>query len=279
VTHATTGALAIAASVLALLSLPLVAAWHPRLDGHPDRAALRDAGWRSPIGTWEAIRLAAIVVGIAAAAMAGLFPAFGAILGAGPSILVRLRAQAARDRARHELPRILVSAHGLLRSGVALPQALRRSVAASTDRIARRPFEEALSTFDLGDPLDHALRSAAKDVEDPRLIAALHTLALGVAERLPIERAASLVGSIAERAVHDEQLDAEVRARSAGVRMQSYLLAAIVPAMAIYLAVTTPGLGATLTTGVGKTVLVPLAVLFELTGIVMGRRIVRTVAR
>ncbi|HEX9495237.1 MAG TPA: type II secretion system F family protein [Candidatus Limnocylindria bacterium] len=278
-TQGSIGAIAIAVTVAAAISIPLAAAWRPRPPVHPDAAALRDTGWRVSLAKWEAFRLAAVIAGVTVAAVLGLFPLAGVALGAAPSIIVRSRAAVARDRARRELPRLLAATHGMLRSGVALPQALRRAVAASGDAIARRPFEAALAQFDLGDPLDGSLRQAARDVTDPRVVSLLHTLALGVAERLPIDRAASLLELVAERADHDDRLDAEVRARAAGVRMQSYLLAGVVPAMALYLAATMPGLAATLGSGVGKSVLIPVAVALELAGIVLGRRIVRTVSR
>ena len=273
------GAIAIAVTVTTALSVPLADVWRPRLPRHPDAAALRDAGWRTSFVKWEAIRLAVVGAGVMLAVLTGVFPPVGAIVAAGPSIVARSRAAAARDRARRELPRILASTHGLLRSGLALPQALRRAVAACDDVIARRPFEEALARFDLGDPLDRSLRLAARDAADPRVVSVLHTLALGVGERLPIDRAASLLESVAERADHEDRLDAEVRARAAGVRLQSYLLAAIVPAMAVYLAATMPGLAATLGSGIGKTMLIPAAVALELIGLALGRRIVRSVSR
>src|SRR5438477_278601 len=83
----------------------------------------------------------------------------------------------------------------------------------------------------------------------------------------PAGRAAALLEAIVARAVHDERLDADVRARTAGVRLQSYLLAVIVPALAAYLVATMPGLGATLATPLGRTVLVPLATALEVAGI------------
>jgi Flp pilus assembly protein TadB len=74
-------------------------------------------------------------------------------------------------------------------------------------------------------------------------------------------------------------LDAAGRARSSGARTQSYLLAAIVPGLALYLVATMPGLGGTLESPLGRFVLVPLAAGLELAGIVLGRRIVRAGSR
>jgi tight adherence protein B len=273
------GALAAGAAALAVGLIPLGGAWIPRPWRHPDRAALFDAGWRHGLGRWEALRAAAVVSGAALGAALGVPALAGVVVGIVPSVVIRLRAEAARDRARGAVARILVDAHAMLRSGVAFPDALRRAAAGCEDRLARRPFEIAIERFDLGDALDDAIRGTVAPSMDRRLVATLHTLALGVSERLPIQRAASLVEAIAERAVHDDRLDAELRARTAGIRVQSYVLAALVPCLALYLVATMPGLAATLSTTLGRTVLIPAAVVLEVGGIVVSRRIVRAVSR
>jgi Flp pilus assembly protein TadB len=279
VTVTVIGALAAGAAVLAAGMLPLVESWHPTLGPHPDAAALADAGWHGGIVRWECLRVVVVVVGIALAHAVAVPPLVGVGLGVVPSIAARHRAQAARDRARESAAHVLVSAHAMLRSGVALPEALRRAAAGCDDRLARRPFQVAIERFDLGAGLDDAIRGAVASSADRRLVETFHTLALGVTERLPIERAASLLGAIADRATHDGRLDAEVRARTAGVRFQSYLLVAIVPVLALYLVATMPGLGATLGTTLGRTVLIPVAALLEIAGLVVSRRIVRGVSR
>ena len=278
-TPSVVGALAATAAVLALGMLPIVGSWAPRPGGHPDADALADAGWRYGLARWESVRLTIIVVGVGLAHAAGIVPLAGAALALAPSIAVRVRARIARDRARASVAHLLVGAHALLCSGIALPEALRRAAAACEDPIARRPFDIAIGRFDLGAGLDEAIRSAVVSSTDRRLVETFHTLALGVTERLPIERAASLLEAMAERAVHDERLEEEIRAKTAGLRVQTYLLAGIVPAIALYLVATMPGLGATLNTTLGRTVLIPAAIILEVAGVLVSRRVVRTVAR
>jgi Flp pilus assembly protein TadB len=203
----------------------------------------------------------------------------GAALGLAPSALARSRAGAARDRARRSLTPMLVVTHASLRSGLALPESLRRAVAGCDDAIARRPFEDALARFDLGDPLDVALHAGAARAGDARVSDAMETLALGVSERMPIDRAAALIEAITGLARHAETLEDEVRARSAGIRLQMYLLAAVVPILAVYLVATMPGLAATLGSTLGRTVLVPAAAALEVAGIVVSRRVVRSVSQ
>ena len=273
------GALGLAAAILALALAALGARPVGRVHRHPDRAALADAGWRFGLAWWEAGRVATVALGAGLASLVGLPTGLGIIVGLGPSVAVRIRAQGARDRARAAVTQLLLAAHGMLRSGVALPEALRRASVGCDDVVARRPFALALRRFDLGEPLDAAIRDAAAATPDRRTALLLHTLALGVTERLPIERAAALLEALAERALFEERLSAEVRARAAGVRTQSYALAAVVPCLAVYLVATMPGLGATLAAPIGRAVLIPLAIVLEVAGVVIGRRVVRGVSQ
>jgi Flp pilus assembly protein TadB len=276
------GALAAGAAVLAIGTLPLLAnrgSRTPTIGCHPDRDVLTDAGWPFSLARWECLRFALVIATFGVAYALPITPLAVVAVGLAPSLAARVRAQTARDRARASLAQLLLDTHAALRSGIALPEALRRAAAGCPDRLARRPFELAIRRFDLGDALDDAIRDAVAGSADRRLIATFHTLALGVSERLPIERAAALLEAMAERAVHDERVDMDVRARTAGVRVQSYLLAAIVPALALYLVATMPGLGATLATPLGRTVLIPAAVALEVTGIAVNRRVVRGITR
>jgi Flp pilus assembly protein TadB len=50
-----------------------------------------------------------------------------------------------------------------------------------------------------------------------------------------------------------------------------------VPALSLYLLLTMPGLSQTLSSPIGRFVLVPLALLLEIAGIVASRRVVRGV--
>lgn len=245
---------------------------------HPDARALAAAGWRRPLWQWEGVRAACIAVALLLASALGL-PPLGAAGLIAPSILIRLRAEAAARRARIATARLLRAAEAVLRSGGALPEALRRAVDASEDEIARRPFAEALRGFDLGAPLDESLRSAAAVTRDRRTRMALDTLAIGVTLRLPGDRAGLLVAAVTDRLAFEERLDEEIRARTAGLRSQVLLLAALVPGIAAYLAITVPSLGVTLAAPFGRTVLVPAAIALELLGIVASRRAVEGVMR
>lgn len=275
------GALAIATAAVALvlgLSLRDVLPRSVALP-HPDAAALLDAGWTRGLRRWEALRAGAVAAALVVAGALGMPLAVAAFAGLVPSLWVRLRAEAARDRARRALARIVATTESALRSGLSLPDALRRACEASGDRLAARPLLEALRAFDLGASLDAALTAKAGRCRDERARVVLGSLALGIAERLPRERLADLLAAVGDRASFEERLDDEVRARAAGARQQQRLLAALVPAIAAYLAFTMPTLGATLGTDLGRYVLIPAAAALEVVGIVLGRRIIRGALR
>lgn len=273
---AAAGALAVALAVSCAIfapfartrSLPAVSL------GHPDIRALDDANWRRPLWQWEALRAGCIVAGamLSLAAPLPLVPivAAGALA---PSLLVRSRAATVRLRARLATTHLLRATEAALRSGASLPEALRRACEdASEDRLARRPFVEALRAFDLGAPLDQALRTSARRATDPRSRIALETIAIGIASRLPYDRAGILVAAVADRLAFEERLDEEVRARTGGLRAQVVLLALVVPAIAAYLALTVPSLAATLGQPIGRFVLIPAALALEVVGLIASRR-------
>lgn len=268
------------AAVTAVIALGLAAllkgrAAPPLHLRHPDARELTDAGWTRGLRGWIAIEIAAVAAGATACVVAGLPLALAPAAVVAPSIWIRGRAEAGRERAQRSVPGIVTAAEAALRSGLSLPDALRRAADTSTEEMAAQPIRAAIRSFDLGASLDEALASAAEATADPRARLAFTTLALGIAERLPRERVADLLGAVGERLVFEERLGDEVRARAAGARQQQRLLAALVPGLALYLAVTMPVLSATLASDLGRFVLLPVAAALEVTGIVLGRRIVR----
>ena len=246
---------------------------------HPEAAVLEDAGWRHGTARWEALRLAVVAAGLLLAIAVGAPVAIALLAAVLPSLWAHSRAERARERSRRAQARILASIGSALRSGLPLPDALRRANEGANDEVATRSLGAALRAFELGGGLDEALRAAAARTPDQRERVALGTLALGIGERLPRERLADLVDAVADRTAFDLRLEEEVRARAAGARQQQKLLALIVPALALYLCITVPSLAATLGSDLGRYVLIPGAVALELGGILLGRRIVRGTTR
>jgi Flp pilus assembly protein TadB len=250
------------------------ARWRPAF-AHPDAGSLEDAGWRAGVRRWEGVRAAAMAVSATAALALGLPIVLAVVTGVLPSVWIRVRAEGVRERARRCVGGMVVSAEAALRAGSSLPAALARAADGASEPIAARPLRDALHAFDLGAGLDIALLSAAERARDRRSELVLTTLALGIAERLPRERLADLLGALGERIAFEERLEEEVRARAAGARQQQWLLTALVPGIALYLALTMPALAATLGTDLGRFVLIPLAAALEVGGILLGRRVIR----
>jgi Flp pilus assembly protein TadB len=280
---AAAGALAAALAVSCAVFAPF--ARHPASPalrvGHPDRRALDDANWRLPLWRWELLR-AGCILAAATMSLATPLPLVVIVAAAAlaPSLVVRSRAGAVRWRARRATTHLLRATEAALRSGASLPEALRRACGAATeDRLARRPFVDALRAFDLGAPLDTALREAARCASDRRSRIALETLAMGIASRLPYDRAGILVAAVADRLAFDERLDEEIRARTAGLRSQVVLLALVVPGLAAYLAFTVPSLADTLGEPLGRFVLIPAALALEVIGVVASRRAIEGAER
>jgi len=267
-------ALAVSCAVFAPFARPSASLW--LRGGHPDRRALDDAGWRRPLWQWELLRTACALTGAILSLVTSVpLVVIVAAAAVAPSITIRSRAGAVRWRARRATTHLLRATEAALRSGASLPESLRRACNAATeDRLARRPFVEALRAFDLGAPLDQALRAAAHCATDPGSRIALETLAMGIASRLPYDRAAALVASVADRLAFEERLDEEIRARTAGLRSQVVLLALVVPGIAAYLAFTVPSLAATLGQPIGRFVLIPGALALEVIGVIASRRAV-----
>jgi Flp pilus assembly protein TadB len=217
------------------------------------------------------MRVITIVCGLALAGAVGATP-LGLIGAVVPSFVVRALAMRRREeRARQTVALLQMTLAGL-RSGAGLTEALRLA-STSEPEVEFGPFAAALRAFDLGAPLDVALREARADTRDHRLLVGLDALSLCVAEQLPASRCITLIGSTVERLVFEQRITDDVRARTAGLRVQIVLLAALVPGLALYLALTVPGMAETLATPLGRFVLLPLAATLEVIGIFASRRV------
>jgi Flp pilus assembly protein TadB len=264
------------ATALAVTCIFLVPFGSPRMSGthitHPERSMLREAGWTRSMLAWECLRALAAVCGLAIASSLGV-TLLGLTSLAVPSVVARALAARRRDERARETVSLLQMTLAGLRSGASLTEALRLA-AGSGPGPEFGPFAAAVRAFDLGAPLDAALREARAGARDRRVILGLDAASLCVAEHLSGSRSATLIASAVDRLVFEQQIVDDVRARTSGLRVQVALLAALVPGLALYLAVTVPGLAETFATPLGRFVLLPLAGVLELSGIVASRRVV-----
>ena len=266
------GAIATALAVTCLVLIPLGSSrvWEPSMT-HPERSILREAGWSRSLLTWESVRVVTIISGLALASTVGATP-LGLIGAVVPSIVARTLAARRRDeRARQTVALLQMTLAGL-RSGAGLTEALRLA-STSGPEVDFGPFAGALRAFDLGAPLDAALRDARGRTRDHRVVVGLDALSLCVAQQLPASRCVTLIASTIDRLLFEQRVADDVRARTSGLRVQIVLLAALVPGLALYLALTVPGMGETLGTPLGRFVLLPLAAALEVIGILASRRV------
>jgi Flp pilus assembly protein TadB len=264
------------ATMLAVACVVLVPFGSARVFGspvaHPERSLLSEAGWTRSLLAWEGLRLVVTICGLGLAHSVGALPV-GIVAAMAPSIALRTVATGRRDeRARRTVTVLQMTLAGL-RSGTSLPEALRLAVSSEPEP-APGPFAGALRAFDLGAPLDVALREARAGARDDRVRLGLDALSLCVAARLPASRCSTLIASAVDRLLFQQRISDDVRARTSGLRAQVVLLAALVPGLALYLAVTVPGLAETFATPLGRFVLLPLAAILETVGIVASRHVV-----
>lgn len=267
------GAIATSLAVMCLLLVPLGSPRLPRVSiTHPERMVLREAGWTRSLLDWECLRVLAAICGLAVAGSLEALPL--ALVGpVVPSYVARTRAARRRDERARETVALLQMTLAGLRSGASLTEALRLA-AGSGPEPDLGPFAGAVRAFDLGAPLDLALREARARARDPRVRLGLDALSLCVAEQLSGSRCATLIASVVDRLVFEQQVADDVRARTSGIRVQVVLLAALVPGLALYLAVTVPGMADTLSAPLGRFILLPLAALLEIAGVIASRRLV-----
>ncbi len=267
------GGLALGAAVASLALAVLAPVGVPIHFAHPDAAALGIILPRWSLARWEASRAGLVGAATLIAVPIGAWPVV-VLAAVVPSVLLHYLLARRRERASASAIEILHSTHAAMRSGMPLAPALRMGLE-RVDPAGRAPFETAVRAFELNAGLDAALADARAQATEHRVVVALDALALVAGEQLPASRGAALIASVADRLSFEHRLLEEVRARSGGVRAQIVILALLVPALALYLAMTMPGLGATLATPLGRFVLVPSAAALELAGLLASRAIVR----
>jgi Flp pilus assembly protein TadB len=267
-------AAALAVTCLVLVPIGSVRGLVPSIT-HPESSLLREAGWARSLFVWEGLRATATCAGFGLAGSLGVLPIgiVGAIV---PSIVAQTVAARRRDERARQTVWLLQMTLAGLRSGATLTEALRRAVG-SGPADAFEPFAAAVRAFDLGAPLDIALRGARAQAHDRRVVLGLDALSLCVAEQLSASRCGTLVASVVDRLVFEQRTADDVRARTSGLRVQILLLAGLVPGLALYLAITVPGVAETLTMPLGRFVLLPIAAVLEVAGVIASRRIVRDV--
>ena len=226
------------------------------------------------------IGLVAIATATLLAALAIVAPSRTSTEGA-LGVLARLADRRRRERERRDGEASLVpSLETILaatRAGVVLRDALALAAARARGELAER-LRAALANEALGGGLADALAAARREASAP-IDTLLADLELCARARLPSDRVAALVEDELGALRFARELASDLAARTSGPRLQVWILAAIVPALALYLAAMSPTLAGELTSPLGRFVFIPGGVLFEAAGIALSRRVVQRACR
>jgi Flp pilus assembly protein TadB len=186
--------------------------------------------------------------------------------------LVHLQAR----RSEAEAPRLLQALLAGLTGGSTYLDALRQARLASSDPWIREDLDFVIQRFLLDAPLHESLREIRSRTTTRNLGLIWETLTICAEHHLPTQAARSLFFELSTTIQFNVQLANEVRARSSGQRTQIWLLAVIVPAMYLYLHLTSPQLLSMLDqTMMGRFILLPMAAVLEVAGIALSFRIAR----
>jgi len=186
--------------------------------------------------------------------------------------LVHLQAR----RSEAEAPRLLQALLAGLTGGSTYLDALRQARLTNGDPWIREDLDFVIQRFLLDAPLHESLREIRSRTTTRNLGLIWETLTICAEHHLPTQAARSLFFELSTTIQFNVQLANEVRARSSGQRAQIWLLAVIVPAMYLYLHLTSPQLLSMLDqTVMGRFILLPMAAILEVAGIALSFRIAR----
>ncbi|MDQ6709518.1 MAG: hypothetical protein M3Z11_03070 [Candidatus Dormibacteraeota bacterium] len=179
-------------------------------------------------------------------------------------------------RSEAEAPRFLQSVLTSLSAGSTYLDALRLARQMSTDPWIREDLDFVIQRFLLDVPMHVSMRELRTRVTTLNLGLVWETLIVCSANQLPTVAARTLFNELSGTVHFNTQLANEVRAKTAGQRLQIWLLAIIVPGMYLYLRLLSPDLLQSLdNTVMGRYVLIPAAVFLEVFGIYLSFRITR----
>ena len=225
------------------------------------------------------IGVVAVVIATLFVALAILAPANAALQARSIVSTLRLRRRAARARRIGEASLVpaLEAVLAASRAGLPLRDALGVARERARGELAER-ITAAVTNEALGQPLADALADARRGARGS-LDALLGDLELCARARLHSERIAAFVEDQLGTHRFARELASDLAARTAGQRFQVWVLAAIVPALALYLAAMSPTLSEELRSPIGRYVFVPGGLLFEIAGIYLSRRVVERACR
>ncbi|NJD28063.1 MAG: hypothetical protein FIA92_07175 [Chloroflexi bacterium] len=186
--------------------------------------------------------------------------------------LVRGEAQAADEDA----PRILRAMVNRAAAGGTYPDLFAAAAETARHRWVRSDFEEAQSRYYAAEPPAEILLALRGRQASRNLRLVVDALSVAIRTQQPTSAAGQVLASLGEAARANRAIARQAAAESRGLRMQAAILAIVIPAMFLYLSAVNPELvGPVTSTALGQYVLLPAAVLLEITGVVLSWRVTR----
>jgi Flp pilus assembly protein TadB len=186
--------------------------------------------------------------------------------------LVSVEARAADEDA----PRVLRAMVNRAAAGGTYPDLFAAATEAARHRWVKADFEELLGRYFAREPAVDALSEIRRRQAGRNLRLVFDSLIVLAATHQSTSAAAEVLTSLGEAARSNQSIARQAVAESRGLRIQAAILAIVIPAMFLYLVAVNPELVAPVTsTALGQFVLLPAAVLLEISGILLSWRVTR----
>jgi Flp pilus assembly protein TadB len=186
--------------------------------------------------------------------------------------LVSVEARAADEGA----PRVLRAMVNRAAAGGTYPDLFAAATEAARHRWVKADFEELLGRYFAREPAVDALSEIRRRQAGRNLRLVFDSLIVLGATHQSTSAAAEVLTSLGEAARSNQSIARQAVAESRGLRIQAAILAIVIPALFLYLVAVNPELVAPVTsTALGQFVLLPAAVLLEITGIFLSWRVTR----
>lgn len=186
--------------------------------------------------------------------------------------LVSVEARAADEDA----PRVLRAMVNRAAAGGTYPDLFAAATEAARHRWVKADFEELLGRYFAREPAVDALSEIRRRQAGRNLRLVFDSLIVLAATHQSTSAAAEVLTSLGEAARSNQSIARQAVAESRGLRIQAAILAIVIPALFLYLVAVNPELVAPVTsTALGQFVLLPAAILLEITGIFLSWRVTR----
>jgi Flp pilus assembly protein TadB len=186
--------------------------------------------------------------------------------------LVSVEARAADEDA----PRVLRAMVNRAAAGGMYPDLFAAATEAARHRWVKADFEELLGRYFAREPAVDALSEIRRRQAGRNLRLVFDSLIVLAATHQSTSAAAEVLTSLGEAARSNQSIARQAVAESRGLRIQAAILAIVIPAMFLYLVAVNPELVAPVTsTALGQFVLLPAAVVLEISGIFLSWRVTR----